>query len=77
MCFKALVACLYKAFKLFKKHMQIRKMTNVGFFDADCPDVQERVVHIIESKNWKIRYENHARADWIRRNTKHNFALGV
>ena len=30
-------------------------MTSVGFIDVGCPDVWERVVQIIESKNLKIK----------------------
>ena len=30
-------------------------MTGVGFIDVGCPDVRERVVQIIESKNLKIK----------------------
>ena len=30
-------------------------MTGVGFIDVGCPDVRERVVQIIESKNFKIK----------------------
>ena len=39
----------------WKNHGQDRKITGVGFIDVGCPDVRERVVQIIESKNLKIK----------------------